>query len=225
MTLPIYGRVVGIHNSRVVDTPGTSNDDATRTSFFANDAVDPPGTELDDRASVYDLREVVFSTIADTDAEASIVSSYSGLAGGSFFALDTPITRPRNNQPFRVELSIDTLFDAVFFDSYLRDNLSAAILRGASNIPTGALLNRGTSLVFIDETPDPFSGLPTDPQQPLRRSQAVVRNNFAVDFGRCKQPTTPIFSTFNKAILWIASVMFRRRDEDRFPPTRICRDF
>ncbi len=191
VTLPIFGRVVGIHNSRVTDDPATGIDDATRTSFFASDSADPPGTPLDDRAAVYDLREVVFTTAADTDANASIVSSYSGLAGGSFFALNTPVPTPVNNQPFRVELSINTLFDAVLFDADPRSNPSAAILRGTSNIPTGAFLNGRASLVFIDETPDPFSGLPTDPQQPVRTEQAVVINNFADDFGRAQATNNP----------------------------------
>src|SRR4029077_11315388 len=103
-------RVVGVHNSLVFDDPATGVDNATATSFFASDRFDPLNSPLDDRPAIYNGSEVVFTQNADTDSDDAIVTSYGGLVPPNSFALGSPVPIPTNNEPFRVELSGQTIF-------------------------------------------------------------------------------------------------------------------
>ncbi len=188
LTLPLFGRVVGVHLGNVEDLPSTPDDDASASSFFAFDAFDPLSTPLDDRAAVYDGLEIVMTAAPDTDGDDSFVATYSGLPLGNRFGLQTPLlSAPANGDPFRVELSQTTVFDVVLFGDGQdpRTDLSSTPRRGAANFATGTFLAQGAILRFIDE-----EGV-DDLQQPVRDQQVEINNNFEDVFGHAVDTTNP----------------------------------
>jgi hypothetical protein len=134
VTLPIFGRVVGVHNTTItayVDSsaaPGLQPSPTTFQVADLDDVVFPNQTQLDDLANIYANHELEFrgsgvSPILPPDLTVNITNSTGLLPSGGVPAFQdqrltlnpAPTTLPNLGDPVQIELSTRTFFDVALF--------------------------------------------------------------------------------------------------------------
>lgn len=182
VTLPIFGRIVGIHSSTVLaDDPsdGDTIADATVSSFSIQDDADTLLSSLvDDLATIYNGNLIRF-TGGSNAGEIRMVTTYSGL-GSSRITLNTPLPNNPIGDSFQLELSRPTIFDVVLLSGDPRTGTTTPI---TTNPATGALTN--AIVRFIDDPNLPNS------EEPLIGQQTTVAGNFLLTNGRTAVTTNP----------------------------------
>ena len=204
VTLPIFGRVVGVHTDQV-------NGTGRLTVFNARDTNDNNlngQSRLDDLADIYLGHELEFraygpgSVILPPDVT-TIVQSNSGLLGNNTqdITVNPALSAaPTDGTFFQIELSTPTIFDVALFSPGTDPRISPASLpmdfmeMMTRGLTTGVLNQNGNIQVrFIDEFD--FSGDGTDDAfdnqlQPVIGQTVPVVNNWILDRGQV--PLVPL---------------------------------
>lgn len=172
-----YGRVVGVEGSNVTG--------GNKGTFSGFDIADIAGSNLDDRASIFNNQLLVFNPGTANSNVTETIQRYTGLPGGTRITTNTALPNdPAVNDGFQIELSQRNIFDVVLLDSDPRANPNAAPLTAASNLATGTFGQlippafTPASIIFIDE--DAVS----NSVEPVVNQRGVIANNWQLNNGQ-----------------------------------------